>query len=110
MTSSARVTVLPVPALPTIAAGRLARAASIAESAGKKVMLHAGGRNPYGQHFSHALSCVPWLEYFVRGAPGVPLEETIDVPEQKIPKDGWMELDDRPGFGLGIQESWLTPY
>jgi L-alanine-DL-glutamate epimerase-like enolase superfamily enzyme len=74
------------------------------------VMLHAGGRNPYGQHFSHALSCVPWLEYFVRGAPGVPLEETIDVPEQKIPKDGWMELDDRPGFGLGIQESWLSPY
>ena len=84
--------------------------AAIAESAGKKVMLHAGGRNPYGQHFSHALSCVPWLEYFVGGAPGIPLEETIDVPDQKIPKDGWMELDDRPGFGLGIEESWLSPY
>ena len=50
-----------------------------------------------------------WLEYFVRGAPGVPLEETIDVPEQKIPKDGWMELDDRPGFGLGIKKAGSHP-
>ena len=39
-----------------------------AEASGKSVILHGGGRNPYGQHFSYAMSAVPWLEYFI-GSP-----------------------------------------
>ena len=81
-----------------------------ADSAGKKVILHAGGRNPYGQHFSHASSSTPWLEYFVGADPGVPLSKTTLLPDQPVPVDGLIEPDDRHGFGLGIDEQWLVPW
>ena len=84
--------------------------AAAADAAGKKVILHGGGRNPYGQHFTHAVACVPWLEYFVGSAPGVPLQEAADTPGQAIAEDGWLVPSNAPGFGLGIPEEWIESY
>ncbi len=81
-----------------------------AEASGKSVILHGGGRNPYGQHFSYAMSAVPWLEYFIGSPPGVPLEETVQVPGQAVCKDGFLVPNDAPGFGLEIPEDWLEPF
>ena len=81
-----------------------------AEASGKSVILHGGGRNPYGQHFSYAMSAVPWLEYFIGSPPGVPLEETIQIPGQAVCEDGFLVPNDAPGFGLEIPEDWLEPF
>ena len=84
--------------------------AHAAEAAGKTVMLHAGARTPYGQHFSMALPAVPWIEYFIGEAPGIPLEEGTWLPDMAYAVDGWLELGDAPGFGLAIDESWIEPF
>jgi L-rhamnonate dehydratase len=81
-----------------------------AEAAGLSVMLHAGGVNPFGQHFSYAMPSVPWLEFFVASPPGVPLDEAPRLPGQAIPQDGWLVPSDAPGFGLEIPEGWLEPF
>ena len=84
--------------------------AHAAEAAGKQVILHAGARTPYGRHFSFAMPAVPWIEYFIGEPPGVPLGEGTWLPGMKAAVDGWLEIDAEPGFGLGIDESWLEPY
>ena len=84
--------------------------AHAAEAAGKSVMLHAGGRSPYGQHFSYAMSAVPWLEYYLGAAPGVPLAEAQLLPGCPVAEDGWLVPSDAPGFGLEIPESWIEPF
>jgi L-rhamnonate dehydratase len=81
-----------------------------AEANGKSVMLHGGGRNPYGQHFSYAMSAVPWLEYFIGSSPGIALEEAVQIPGQAVCKNGWLVPNDAPGFGLEIPEDWLEPF
>lgn len=84
--------------------------ATAADAAGLSVILHAGGNQPFGQHFSIATACVPWLECFVATPPGVPLSEGWRLPGQPIPQDGWLAPSDAPGFGLEIPESWLAPF
>jgi len=74
------------------------------------VMLHGGGNTPFGQHFSYATPAVPWLECFVGTPPGVPLAEGWGLPGQAIPQDGWLVPSDAPGFGLELQDAWLTPF
>lgn len=86
------------------------KVAAAAEASGLSVILHGGGNQPYGQHFSYATSSVPWLECFVGTPPGVPLEESWRLPGQAVPKDGWLVPSDAPGFGLEIPEEWLTPF
>ena len=81
-----------------------------ADAAGLSVMLHGGARNAYGQHFSFAMPSVPWLEYFVGTAPGVPLAEAHRLPGEPTPQDGWLTLSDAPGFGLEVPEAWLEPF
>ena len=83
--------------------------AHAADAAGKQVILHAGARTPYGQHFSFAMSAVPWIEYFIGADPGIPLSETTWLPGMAYAVDGWLEISDEPGFGLGIDESWIEP-
>jgi L-rhamnonate dehydratase len=73
-------------------------------------MLHGGGRNAFGQHFSLAMPAVPWLEYFVGSAPGVPLEEVPHLPGEPVAKDGWLTPNDAPGFGLDVPEAWIEPF
>lgn len=84
--------------------------AAAADGAGLSVILHAGGRNPFGQHYSYAMPAVPWLECFVGTAPGVPFEQAPRLPGQPIPVDGWLTPSDAPGFGLEIPEEWLAPF
>ena len=81
-----------------------------AEAAGVSVMLHGGGRNPFGQHFSYAYAGVPWLEYFIGSRPGVALEDAPRLPGQPVAQDGYLVPSDAPGFGLEIPESWLEPF
>ena len=81
--------------------------AHAAEAAGKSVMLHAGARTPYGQHFSMAMPAVPWIEYFIGEPPGIPLQDGTWLPGMAYAVDGWLEISDAPGFGLRIDESWL---
>ena len=84
--------------------------AHAADAAGKKVILHAGARTPYGHHFSFAMPSVPWIEYFIGEDPGVPLSEGTWLPGMAYAVDGWLEIPDEPGFGLGIEESWIEPF
>jgi L-rhamnonate dehydratase len=84
--------------------------AHAADAAGKKVILHAGGLTPYGQHFSFAMPAVPWLEYYIGGAPGIPLKDTTWMPGMPYAIDGWLEIEDQPGFGLHIEEEWIEPF
>jgi L-rhamnonate dehydratase len=86
------------------------KVAAAAEAAGLNVILHGGGSEPFGQHFSYATPSVPWLECYVGTPPGVPLEEAARLPGQAIPKDGWLIPSDAPGFGLEIPEEWLSPF
>ncbi len=81
-----------------------------ADAGGASVILHGGGNNVFGQHFSYATACVPWLECFVGTPPGVPLAEGWRLPGQAIPQDGWLTPSDAPGFGLEFPEEWLTPF
>jgi L-rhamnonate dehydratase len=84
--------------------------AAAADAAGLSVILHGGGNTPFGQHFSLATPCVPWLECFVATPPGVPLSEAWHLPGQAEPKDGWLSIGEAPGFGLEIPEAWLAPF
>lgn len=84
--------------------------AAIADAAGLSVMLHGGGRNAFGQHFSIAMPSVPWLECFIGSAPGVPLEEVPGLPGQPLPRNGRLTPGDAPGFGLDIPSGWITPF
>jgi L-rhamnonate dehydratase len=83
---------------------------AIADAAGLSVILHAGGNNPFGQHFSIASAAVPMLECFVGTPPGVPLEEGWRLPGQAIPINGQLTPSDAPGFGLEIPDEWLVPF
>jgi L-rhamnonate dehydratase len=83
---------------------------SIADAAGLSVILHAGGNNPFGQHFSIATPNVPWLECFVGTPPGVPLEEAWILPGQARPENGYLKPSNAPGFGLEIPGDWFTPF
>jgi L-rhamnonate dehydratase len=86
------------------------RIAAAADAGGISVILHGGALTPFGQHFTFATACSPWGEYFVASPPGVPLEEAARLPGQAIAKDGWLVPSDAPGFGLEIEEAWITPY
>ena len=80
----------------------------LAQAAGKSVILHGGGRDPFGQHASFGLSGIPWLEYYVDTAPGVPLGEGRGGAGRLIPQDSWLTRSDEPGFGLGIDAGRLV--
>jgi L-rhamnonate dehydratase len=84
--------------------------AHAAEAAGKQVILHAGGRFPFGQHFSLAMPAVPWLEYFIEAPPGVSLTDGVWLPGQPAAEGGYLVPSDAPGFGLEVEESWLEPF
>jgi L-rhamnonate dehydratase len=86
----------------------LQKVCSAAEAAGISVMLHGGGNNAYGQHFTYASTATPWLECFVGTPPGVPLAEGWAAVGQAVPQDGWLTPSDAPGFGLEIQPEWVN--
>lgn len=86
------------------------RIAAAAEASGLQVILHGGGRNAFGQHFSLAQSCVPYLEYFMGSDPGISLEDAVSIPGQATARNGWLALGAGPGFGLAIEPGWISPF
>ncbi|MFP6745538.1 MAG: enolase C-terminal domain-like protein, partial [Alphaproteobacteria bacterium] len=84
--------------------------ARLAAARGKQVILHNGGRGPFGPQFSFASPTTPWLEYYIDAAPGVSLEDAGRVPGRRIPEGGWLTPCHKPGFGIEIDQSWLAPY
>jgi len=76
--------------------------ATLAQSFGQSVVLHAGINTPYGQHFSVAMPNCPIGEYFVGSAPGVPFDQVRLTPGTPVPVDGRIRPNDEPGFGLGL--------
>ena len=84
--------------------------AQMADVAGKTVILHGGGMSPYGTHLTCAMPNMPWAEFGIWPAPGIPLEECDWTPGCVLPKDSMITVTDAPGFGTDIQEEWLTPF
>ncbi len=81
--------------------------AQLAEAHGLEVCLHAGANTPYGQHLSVTSPAIRWAEYFVGGAPGVPLEQTRVFPGMPVPVEGRVAPSDAPGFGLELTDAIL---
>ena len=81
--------------------------AQLAEAHGLEVCLHAGANTPYGQHLSVTSPAIRWAEYFVGGAPGVPLEENRVFPTMPVPVGGRIAPSDAPGFGLEMTDALL---
>lgn len=88
----------------------LLKIAGAADAAGTSVIIHGGGNNVYGQHFTFASPVAPWLECFVGTPPGIPLEESWGMPGQAVPKSGWLVPNDAPGFGLEVSESMVSGF
>ncbi len=83
---------------------------ALAQAAGLRVILHGGGNNVFGQHFSYAARTAHLTEFFVGTHPGVPLEQAGHLPGQALPKNGYLRPIDAPGFGLEIPAKWFTPF
>ena len=81
-----------------------------AEAAGIAVILHAGGRYPFGQHVTYASANMPWLEYFMSSPPGVALKDAPRLPGQPVAEDGYLVPSDAPGFGLELKLEWFEPF
>lgn len=84
--------------------------ARLAEARGKQVILHNGGRGPYGPQFSFVSPVTPWLEYYIDAAPGVSLDDAGRMPGRRIPNGGQLAPSLEPGFGIEIDQSWLVAY
>lgn len=82
----------------------------IAEGAGLSVIPHGGGNTVYGQHAGLAFAQVPWTEFFIGSAPGVPLAEANNTPGMAVPDHGRIRPSDAPGFGLDIDPAKLKPF
>ena len=82
----------------------------IAEAAGIKISPHGACNSAYGQHFFYALPECTWGEYHLSTPVGVPLKETVQIPGQVVPEQGSLVPSDAPGFGLQIEEQWISPW
>lgn len=78
------------------------RIADMADAAGLEVILHAGMNSPYGQHLTYSHPNMRWGEFFVGGAPGLPLAQSTGYPGMSVPQDGYCVPGDGPGFGHGF--------
>ena len=82
-----------------------------AEASGMtSVILHGGGNQAAGQHFSHGVAGIQWLECFIGTPPGVPLDGAWNMPGMAVPVNGWLTPNDAPGFGLELKDEWFTPF
>ena len=75
----------------------------IAEAAGISVIPHGGMNDAYGQHTCFAMPNIPWGEFFLGSAPGVPLREGFrGTPGMSVPDEGYLVPSDAPGFGIEL--------
>ena len=83
---------------------------AMAEAAGLPTILHVGAGRPEGQHFSIAMPDVTLVEYNIRSATGVPLEEVNRVPGMPVPVDGKLRVLDAPGLGTEYMPQDFEPF
>ena len=88
----------------------LVKICAIAEAAGMRVIPHVGGISPYGQHACYAMPVIPWAEYIVLGAAGIPLDELTQLPGMPVPDGGRLKPSDAPGFGVEVLASQMAPF
>ena len=86
------------------------RIAEMADAAGITVILHGGANASHGQHLTAAMPNMPWAEYFVGSAPGVPLGGMMREWGTPVPEKGWTVPNDGPGFGVCVPEQYLVPF
>ena len=80
----------------------------IAEAAGIPVIPHGGMNDAYGQHTCYAMPNIPWGEFFMGSAPGVPLEEGFRrTPGMAVPKDGHLVPNGAAGFGIELTKEQI---
>ena len=82
---------------------------AIGEAAGLITIPHTGAGTPWGQHFAISMPESPMAEYWMGSDPGVPLDEVCPIPGMPMPRDGYVEVSDAPGFGMEIDERWISP-
>jgi len=77
---------------------------AMAEAAGIGVIPHGGLNDAFGQHVCYALPNVPWGEYVIGTAPGVPISEGVsrNPGHMEYAKDGYLVPSDAPGFGMEV--------
>ena len=75
----------------------------IGEAAGIAVIPHGGMGDAYGQHTCFAMPNIPWGEFYMGSAPGVPLDEApLRTPGMAVPHGGYLVPTDAPGFGIEL--------
>jgi L-rhamnonate dehydratase len=82
----------------------------IGEAAGIATILHAGANNPFGQHFAMAATESPMAEYWLGTDPGVPLDETVQIPGTATPVNGKITPSSAPGFGMEFETSDISDW
>ncbi len=83
---------------------------ALAEAHGVKMVPHAAMNTPFGQHLVAALVNCPLGEFHISSDVGVPLEHSHLVPGCAVPKDGFIEISDAPGFGIEVKEEWISDW
>ena len=81
---------------------------TIGEAAGLQTIPHGGANSPFGQHFAFAMPESSIAEFWLGSDPGVPLEEANTMPGMAVPRDGKLVPSDAPGFGMEIEEEWIS--
>ena len=82
----------------------------IASTAGILTIPHGGANTPWGQHFAMAAPESPYQEFWLGSAPGIPLEEVVNIPGMAVPADGKVTPSDAPGFGMELSDRWVRPW
>ena len=83
---------------------------TIGEAAGIITIPHAAVATPWGQHFAISMPESPMAEFWMGSDPGVPLEEVWPIPGLAVPENGHIRPSDAPGWGMEIDEEWITPW
>ncbi len=81
------------------------KAHTLGEMAGIATVVHGGGGNPFGQHFTMAATESPMAEFWLGTDPGIPLEDTVRIPGTPVPVNGEVVPSPAPGFGMEFEES-----
>lgn len=81
---------------------------TIAEAHGIKCVPHAAMNTPFGQHAVAALVNCPLGEFHISSDVGVPLQYGHHIPGSSVPKDGYIEVSDAPGFGIEVKDEWIS--
>ncbi|MDE2768021.1 MAG: hypothetical protein OXI70_08020 [Chloroflexota bacterium] len=83
---------------------------TIGEAAGIITIPHAAVATPWGQHFAISMPESPMAEFWMGSDPGIPLDEVWPIPGLAVPTDGYIRPSDAPGWGMEIDEQWITPW